>query len=99
MTEIADGLATTTYAYDNNGNVITAGEWEYGCDYRNRLISAGQGTATSSYAYDHTDQRIRNVTSSATTTYVNRLYSTAPAQATQRPPSTFSRQADSSWLR
>jgi hypothetical protein len=36
VTQIANGLSSTTYAYDNNGN----------------LISAGTGTATTTYTYD-----------------------------------------------
>jgi hypothetical protein len=37
VTQIANGLSTTTYAYDNNGN----------------LISSGNGTATTTYTYDY----------------------------------------------
>ncbi len=36
VTQIANGLSTTTYAYDNDGN----------------LISAGTGTATTTYTPD-----------------------------------------------
>jgi len=37
VTQMANGLSTTTYAYDNNGN----------------LISSGNGTATTTYTYDY----------------------------------------------
>jgi YD repeat-containing protein len=37
VTLIANGLSTTTYTYDNNGN----------------LTSVGNGTATTTYTYDY----------------------------------------------
>jgi hypothetical protein len=40
VTQIANGLSTTTYAYDNNGN----------------LISSGNGTATTTYTYDYANR-------------------------------------------
>jgi YD repeat-containing protein len=41
-TQIATGLSTTTYAYDNNGN----------------LTSSGNGTATTTYSYDYANRLI-----------------------------------------
>jgi YD repeat-containing protein len=40
VTQIGNGLSTTTYAYDNNGN----------------LISAGNGTTTTTYTYDYANR-------------------------------------------
>jgi YD repeat-containing protein len=78
VTGIGYGGATTTYVYDNNGNLTSASGKGYEWDYRNRLTAAGAaGGATTTYAYDHENQRVRKVTSSATSTYVNRYYNVA----------------------
>ena len=49
-------VVTTTYAYDNNGNVIqktTDGTTTtYVWDYANRLIALGAAGATTTYGYD-----------------------------------------------
>jgi len=42
LTQLSNGLSTTTYAYDNNGN----------------LISSGNGTATTTYSYDYANRLI-----------------------------------------
>jgi YD repeat-containing protein len=60
VTQIADGLGTTTYAYDNNGN----------------LISAGTGTATTTYTYDYANRLIALFAASATTTYGDDAFGT-----------------------
>jgi len=56
VTQIANGLSTTTYSYDNNGNltqkttdgVTTTYMW----DYANRLIALGSAAATTTYGFD-----------------------------------------------
>lgn len=58
-TGIGNGLATTTLAYDQNGNLLTFGTTTYAYDYRNRLTSAGNGIATSTYIYDQNGQRVK----------------------------------------
>ena len=40
VTQVANGVSTTTYSYDNNGN----------------LISAGTGAATTTYTYDYANR-------------------------------------------
>jgi YD repeat-containing protein len=40
VSQIGNGTATTTYAYDNNGNVT----------------SSGNGTATTTYTYDYANR-------------------------------------------
>jgi RHS repeat-associated protein len=78
VTGIGYGGATTTYVYDNNGNLTSSSGKGYEWDWRNRLTKAGAtGGATTTYAYDHENQRVQKVTSSATTTYVNRYYNVA----------------------
>ena len=56
VTQIANGLSTSTFSYDNNGNlsqkttdgVITT----YVYDYANRLIALGSQGATTAYGCD-----------------------------------------------
>jgi RHS repeat-associated protein len=73
-----NGIATTTYSYDNNGNLLTltgAATSTYTWDYRNRMISAWVSGATSTYAYDHTIARMAQRTASTTSHYPNKFYS------------------------
>jgi YD repeat-containing protein len=56
LTGFFSGTATTTYAYDNNGNLASttgAATSTYTWDYRNRMISAWVSGATSTYAYGY----------------------------------------------
>jgi len=50
VTQIANGLSTTTFAYDNNGNVtqktVDGTTTTYVYDYANRLTALGAGGAT-----------------------------------------------------
>jgi YD repeat-containing protein len=78
VTEIGNmGGATTTYVYDNNGNVTSRSGAGYTWDYRNRLIAAGGGGATTTYTYDHANQRVLKKTATATTTFVNMYFNIA----------------------
>jgi YD repeat-containing protein len=55
VTQIANGLSTTTFTYDNNGNVVqktvdgTTTTYVY--DYANRLTALGVLGATTTYAF------------------------------------------------
>jgi len=66
---------TKDYQYDANGNITSDGTSTYTYDYNNRLISAGNTATntTSTYAYDPSGQRIKmvvqNPDGSSTTTY------------------------------
>lgn len=75
-------LASTTYSYDQNGNMTVAGNTSYTWDWRNRLKSVG-GTATSTYGYDHTSDRVFKFAANATTTYPNKYYNTTGATTTR----------------
>lgn len=75
-TEIGNGTATTTYSYDNNGNMTGDGTTTNTWSYRNEL-SETSGATTTNYAYDHTSQRVQLGTPSATTTFANRYYNTS----------------------
>jgi hypothetical protein len=64
-------VVTTTFAYDNNGNVTqktTDGiTTRYLWDYANRLIALGVGGATTTYGYDALGQRVLQTGTSTTT--------------------------------
>lgn len=79
----ATAVGSTTLAYDNNDNLISAGSWGYGWDYRNRLTSVGSGSATSTYGYDYLNQRVTKFVSSATSTYPNRYFNTNGTTSTK----------------
>ena len=81
VSQIANGLSTTTYSYDQNGNltqkttdgVTTTYMW----DYANRLIALGSGGATSTYGYDAFGSRVFQTTATSTTIYPFKWYSVA----------------------
>jgi YD repeat-containing protein len=56
VTQIANGLSTSTFSYDNNGNLtqktVDGTSTTYVYDYANRLIALGAGGATTTYGYD-----------------------------------------------
>ena len=41
LTSLGNGVSTTTYSYDANGNLIQAGGWSYMWDYLNRMLASG----------------------------------------------------------
>ena len=81
VTQVANGVSTTSYAYDNNGNlsqkttdgVTTTYLW----DYANRLIALGSGGATTTYGYDAFGSRVFQTTATSTTIYPFKWYSIA----------------------
>src|SRR3984893_3382429 len=81
VTQIANGLSTTTYAYDNNGNLISSGTGTatttYTYDYANRLIALFAGGATTTYGYDAFGARVLQTGTSTTTIYPFKWYSVA----------------------
>jgi uncharacterized protein RhaS with RHS repeats len=64
-------VVTTTFAYDQNGNVTqktTGGiTTTYVWDYANRLIALGVGGATTTYGYDAFGARVLQTGTSTTT--------------------------------
>ena len=80
-TQIANGLSTTTYSYDQNGNLsqkTTDGlTTTYIWDYANRLIALGSGGATTTYGYDAFSSRVFQTTATSTTIYPFKWYSVA----------------------
>ena len=72
-TQIAEGHSTSTFSYDNAGNLIqktTDGvTTTYPWDYANRLIALGSGGATTTYGYDAFGSRVFQATATTTTLY------------------------------
>jgi hypothetical protein len=61
VTQIANGLSTTTFTYDNNGNAqktVDGTTTTDVYDYANRLTALGVLGATTTYAYDAFGQRV-----------------------------------------
>jgi RHS repeat-associated protein len=86
VSQIANGQSTTTYSYDQNGNltqkttdgVTTTYLW----DYANRLIALGSGGATTTYGYDAFGSRVFQSTATSTTIYPFKWYSVASSTGT-----------------
>src|SRR5258708_2489075 len=80
-TQIANGLSTSTFSYDNNGNLIqktTDGTTTtYVWDYANRLTALGVGGATTTYGYDAFGSRVLQTGTTTTYIYPSKFYSIA----------------------
>jgi uncharacterized protein RhaS with RHS repeats len=70
-------VATTTYTYDANGNVVQTGGWSYMWDYLNRMLAAGYNNSTTTYAYDATGARVLQTSTTSTTYYPSKFFSLA----------------------
>ena len=81
VTQIANGLSTTTFTYDNNGNVtqktVDGTTTTYVYDCANRLTALGAGGATTTYAYDAFGQRVLQTGTTTTYLYPFKWYSVA----------------------
>src|SRR6266540_6514691 len=82
VTQIANGLSTTTYAYDNNGNLTSAGNGTatttYTYDYANRLTALFSLGATTTYGYDAFGARVYQIVATTSTiTYPFKFFSIA----------------------
>jgi len=78
VTSIGNGVATSSYYYDFNGNLAStsgATSTAYTWDYFNRLIQSVTSNATSTYGYDTGINRVFQVSRGATTTYPSKWYS------------------------
>lgn len=70
VTKITNGSTSTTFTYDNNGNLTNASSgFTYTWDYNNRLLTTHQSGATSTYGYDYTGQRVEVTNGTSTPTY------------------------------
>jgi uncharacterized protein RhaS with RHS repeats len=81
VTQIANGLSTTTFTYDNDGNVtqktVDGTTTTYVYDYANRLTALGVGGATTTYAYDWAGNRVSQTGTTTTYFYPFKWYSVA----------------------
>src|SRR5215472_14411646 len=81
VTQIANGLSTTTFSYDADGNVtqktVDGTTTTYVYDYANRLTALGVGGATTTYAYDWAGNRVSQTGTSTTWIYPFKWYSVA----------------------
>jgi len=80
VTQTSNGVSTTTYSYDTNGNLaqkVTDGvTTTYLWDYANRLTTLGVNNSTTTYGYDAFGARMYQIASTtATTTYASKWYS------------------------
>src|SRR6516225_5643882 len=87
VTQIANGLSTTTFTYDNNGNVtqktVDGTTTTYVYDYANRLTALGVGGATTGQAIvcrRPVPQRLSSILSNGTRSRAQ----LAPVQSTRR---------------
>ena len=74
---IGNGVSTTTYSYDANGNLLQAGGWNYVWDYLNRMLASGYNNSTTTYAYDPAGSRVLQTSTTSTTYYPNKYFSMA----------------------
>jgi RHS repeat-associated protein len=85
-TQIANGLSTTTFTYDNNGNVtqktVDGTTTTYIYDYANRLTALGVLGATTTYAYDWAGNRVSQTGTTTTFIYPFKWYSVASSTGT-----------------
>jgi RHS repeat-associated protein len=86
VTSIGSPAGTTTYAYDNNGNLTSSGNGTatttYSYDYANRLTSVFAGGATTTYGYDAFGNRVLQTGTSTTYIYPSKWYSIASSTVT-----------------
>jgi len=75
VTQVANGTATSSYAYDNNGNLTSAGSSTFSWDYNNRMTQAATQGSTTTYSYDFAGNRVSQTVGSTTTIYPNKFYS------------------------
>jgi RHS repeat-associated protein len=80
-TQIANGVSTTTFSYDADGNVIQktvdGTTTTYVWDYANRLTALGLGGATTTFSYDALGNRVLQTGTSTTWIYPFKWYSIA----------------------
>ena len=67
--------STNSFAYDDDGNVISTGNATETWNYRNQLTQSVTTNGTSTYAYDYLGNRVRLVENAVTTTFPTKFYS------------------------
>jgi RHS repeat-associated protein len=70
VTKIVNGSTTTTFAYDNDGNLASSSNrFAYTWDYNNRMTAATKSGTSTTYGYDFTGERVLSQTGTSTPTY------------------------------
>jgi uncharacterized protein RhaS with RHS repeats len=81
VTQIANGLSTSTFSYDQNGNLtqktVDGTTTTYVYDYANRLTALGVLGATTTYGYDAFGTRVLQTGTTTTTIHPFKWYSVA----------------------
>jgi RHS repeat-associated protein len=67
---IAPAGTTTTFSYDNDGNLASSSNgFAYTWDYNNRMTAATKSGTSTTYGYDFTGERVLSQTGTSTPTY------------------------------
>jgi RHS repeat-associated protein len=86
VTKIATGASTSTFVYDNNGNLtqktVDGTTTTYVYDYANHLTALGVLGATTTYGYDAFGSRVLQTGTSTTYIYPFKWYSVASSTGT-----------------
>jgi hypothetical protein len=86
VTQIANGLSTSTFSYDDDGNLtqktVDGTTTTYVYDYANRLTALGVSGATTTYGYDALGARVLQTGTTTTTFYPFKWYSVASSTGT-----------------
>jgi YD repeat-containing protein len=86
VTQIANGLSTSTFSYDQNGNLtqktVDGTTTTYVYDYANRLTALAVSGATTTYGYDAFGTRVLQTGTTTTTIYPFKWYSVASSTGT-----------------
>ena len=75
--------STTSFSYDNDGNLVSSGNATDTWDYRNELLQVTNGSGSSTYGYDYTGQRAQVTNGTSTTYYPETTYSVSPTGITK----------------
>jgi RHS repeat-associated protein len=74
MTGITLGTSTKTFAYDQNGNLLSSGNATNTWNYRNQMTQSVLQTGSSTYAYDYLGQRVKLVENGTSTIFPTMAY-------------------------
>lgn len=80
---VTDIASSSTYSYDNNGNLISGPDSGYAWTYNNLVDSVTTGSTTASYGYDHASARVLKTTGSVSTRYPNRYFEATGTSTTK----------------
>lgn len=79
----ATQVGTSTYSYDNSGNLTSGNGLTNTWDYKNQLTQTFKAGTTYRYLYDHTGQRTSYFDGSATTTFPSKYYEVTGTRTTK----------------